>query len=152
MIKKLFMLGDISALFERDLNRLIKEIQSYDDEATLWKIEPGISNSAGNLTLHLIGNLNHFLGKGILNSGYVRERDKEFSDKNVPREKLISDVREVIMMIKNAMNNFSVEDLEKNFPIEINNTTASAHRTIMHLYGHLNYHLGQINYHRRLLS
>ena len=146
------MLGYISALFERDLNRLIKELEAYNEETTLWKLEPGISNSAGNLTLHLIGNLNHFIGTGILHSGYVRERDKEFSDKNVPREKLISDVRDVIVMIKNAMNNFSVEDLEKDFPIEINNTTTSAHHTITHLYGHLNYHLGQINYHRRLLS
>ncbi len=144
------MQTSLAALFERDLNRLIKEIKSYNDENDMWKIVEGISNSAGNLVLHLIGNLNHFFGTTLANTGYIRDRDKEFSDKNVSREKLIDDINDTIAMIKNALEKISNDDLEKDFPVEINNTISSTGFILIHLSGHLNYHLGQINYHRRM--
>ncbi len=145
------MLSEITELFERDLNRLIKEIQSYEDENDIWKIQPGISNSAGNLVLHLVGNLNHFIGATLANTGYIRDREKEFSDKNVPRIKLINDITETIVIIKSALKNLLKNDLEKDFPLAINNTISSTQFILIHLSGHLNYHLGQINYHRRLI-
>ncbi|HEY5407636.1 MAG TPA: hypothetical protein VIJ92_11120 [Ginsengibacter sp.] len=79
------MTTTIAALFERDINKLIEEINLYKNEEDIWKIKEGISNSSGNLTLHLLGNLNHFIGATLGNTGYVRERDKEFSLKNIPR-------------------------------------------------------------------
>lgn len=145
------MLAEISGLFERDLNRLVKEIQSYEDENEIWRIKEGISNSTGNLVLHLIGNLNHFIGATLGNTGYVRNRGKEFSDKNIPRKKLIEDINETIPVIKTALKDLSKDDLEKDFPLAINNTISSTQFILIHLSGHLNYHLGQINYHRRLI-
>ncbi|MEO8568801.1 MAG: DUF1572 family protein [Ginsengibacter sp.] len=145
------MLTSITALFERDLNRLIKEIQSYKDDNDIWRIKEGISNSAGNLALHLIGNLNHFVGATLGNTGYVRDREKEFSDKNVPQKKLIEDIGETIVVVRTALKNLSKDDLEKDFPHSFNNIISSTEFVLLHLLGHLNYHLGQINYHRRLI-
>ncbi len=71
-------------IFERDLLKLKEEISLYKDENNLWVTEKQISNAAGNLTLHLIGNLNHFIGATLGHTGYVREREKEFSTKNIP--------------------------------------------------------------------
>lgn len=145
------MLISITTLFERDLNRLIKEIQSYEDEKDIWRIKEGISNSAGNLVLHLIGNLNHFVGATLGNTGYLRDREKEFSDKNVPQKKLIEDIDDTIVVVRTALKNLSKDDLEKDFPHSFNNTISSTEFVLLHLLGHLNYHLGQINYHRRLI-
>ena len=145
------MLISLTTLFERDLNRLIKEIQSYEDENDIWRIKEGISNSAGNLVLHLIGNLNHFVGATLGNTGYLRDREKEFSDKNVPQKKLIEDIDDTIVVVRTALKNLSKDDLEKDFPHSFNNTISSTEFVLLHLLGHLNYHLGQINYHRRLI-
>ena len=145
------MLISITTLFERDLNRLIKEIQSYEDEKDIWRIKEGISNSAGNLALHLMGNLNHFVGATLGNTGYLRDREKEFSDKNVPQKKLIEDIDDTIVVVRTALKNLSKDDLEKDFPHSFNNTISSTEFVLLHLLGHLNYHLGQINYHRRLI-
>ena len=49
--------------FNRDLKRLHKEIEAYTDEAVLWQKAEGISNPAGNLCLHLVGNLNEYIGR-----------------------------------------------------------------------------------------
>ena len=66
-------------LFKRDLGKLKEEVDSYQNEANLWIVTNDVSNSAGNLCLHLVGNLNHFIGAVLGDSGYVRQRDLEFS-------------------------------------------------------------------------
>ena len=142
---------NLSQLFERDLEKLKTEIDAYTNETDLWKTEEGISNSGGNLCLHLIGNLKHFIGKLLGNSSYERQRDKEFSDKNIPPSDLLKAVDETIAIVNTTLENLSANDFQKIFPSNIFGeiTTESF---IMHLYGHLNYHLGQINFHRRLLN
>jgi hypothetical protein len=103
-------------IFERDLNKLKEEINLYKEESNLWKIEKNISNSAGNLALHLIGNLHHFIGAVLGNTGYVREREKEFSAVNIPRELIIQNIDATIIMVKNVLLNLSDEALyEVNF-------------------------------------
>lgn len=146
------MLAYITTLYETNLNKLIEEINLYKNEDDLWKIKEGISNSAGNLTLHLIGNLNHFIGATLGNTGYIRERDKEFSLKNIPRTKLIEDINSVSAIIKNTLQGLTEADIEKNFPLPVNDTTTSTSFVLVYMHAHLNYHLGQINYHRRLLA
>ncbi|HCX22935.1 MAG TPA: DinB superfamily protein, partial [Cytophagales bacterium] len=74
---------ELAELFTRDLNRLIKELEQYPNEEQLWVVTEGINNSAGTLTLHLIGNLNHFFGAILGNTGYIRNREAEFSDRNI---------------------------------------------------------------------
>ena len=139
-------------LFERDLQRLKTEIELYKDEDNLWVLKEGISNTAGNLCLHLVGNLNHFIGATLGNSGYVRHREDEFSLKNIPRQDLLINIANCILVVKNTFSKLSDADMEKDFPLEKHGTIVSNMHMLMHLYAHLSYHLGQINYHRRLLD
>ena len=140
------------SLFERDLNKLITEVELYKNEENLWIVENNITNSAGNLTLHLIGNLNTFIGKEIGKTTYIRDRDLEFSQKNVPRIELIQKINETKIMIKNALNHLTNEDLLEDYPVLKFDETTTIEYLLVHLTLHLNYHLGQINYHRRLLD
>ncbi len=142
----------LSELFERDLQKLRTEVNLYKDEANLWIIKDDISNSAGNLCLHLLGNLNHFIGEALGNSGYVRHRDDEFSLKHIPRQDLILNIDNCILVLKNTFSKLAEEDMEKNFPLEKHGAIVSNTHMLLHLLGHLSYHLGQINYHRRLLD
>ncbi|MCC6582621.1 MAG: DUF1572 family protein [Chitinophagales bacterium] len=137
-------------IFERDLGKLKEEISLYTDENNLWKVEKQISNSGGNLALHLIGNLNHFIGATLGNTGYVRERDKEFSDKNIPIQKILDNIDATIIVVKNTLSNLPAEDFEKVFPLEKHGQIVKTDFMLLHLLAHLEYHLGQINYHRRL--
>ena len=139
-------------IFERDLQKLIAEINLYKDEDNLWLVKEGISNSAGNLCLHLVGNLNHFIGATLGNTGYVRHRDYEFSLKNIPRQDLLMNIENCILMVNVALKALPEEDLVKEFPLEKTGTIVSNTHMLLHLLGHLSYHLGQINYHRRLLD
>lgn len=140
------------SLFERDLNRVIDELNLYQSESDIWKIEGNISNSAGNLALHLVGNLKTYIGKEIGNFDYVRNRDLEFADKNVPREKIVADLSDTIAIIKDSLKSVSDEDLKKDYPLLVLSESTSTEYFLVHLATHLNYHLGQINYHRRLIE
>ena len=142
----------LNELFERDLQKLKTEINLYKDEDNLWVIKEGISNSAGNLCLHLIGNLNHFIGATLGNSGYVRHRDDEFNLKNIPRQDLIINIDNCMLIVSNTFSKLTAADMEKEFPVEKHGTIVSTMQMLLHLFGHLSYHLGQINYHRRLLD
>lgn len=142
----------LKSLYTRDLNKLKAEIEFYKNEAVMWKIENNISNSAGNLCLHLVGNLSHFFGAILGNSGYVRQRDLEFSLKDVPRSELIEKVDETLDVVIKTLDQLNKEDLEKEYPIEALGYKMTTEYFLIHLIGHLEYHLGQINYHRRLLD
>jgi len=139
-------------IFDRDLNRLITEINLYRDENNLWLVKEGISNSAGNLTLHLLGNLNYYIGGVLGHTGYVRHREDEFTLKKILRADLITNIENCIVIVKNALNKLLPEDLEKNFPVEVLGKISTTNFILIHLTTHLTYHLGQINYHRRLLT
>lgn len=140
------------SLFERDLNRVIDELNLYQSESNIWKVEGNISNSAGNLALHLIGNLKTYIGKEIGNFDYVRNRDLEFADKNVPRERIVADLNDTVAIIKDSLKFVSDEELKKDYPLLVLSDRTSTEYFLVHLATHLNYHLGQINYHRRLIE
>lgn len=142
----------ISELLERDLKKLVAELDLYKNEQDMWQVEGEISNSAGNLTLHLIGNLNHFIGEVLGKTGYIRQRDLEFSQKNLPREFLKSEVLKTIEVVKKAVADTPDEIWTGDFPIEKHGQIVSTEHILIHLFGHLNYHLGQVNYHRRLVQ
>ena len=142
----------LTEIFERDLQKLIAEINLYKDENNLWLVKEGISNSAGNLCLLLAGNLNHFIGATLGHTGYVRHRDDEFSLKNIPRRDLLLSMENCMLMVKDTLKNLPGEELEKDFPLEVFGRTVRTDFMLVHLATHLDYHLGQINYHRRLLD
>ncbi len=142
----------LAEIFERDLLKLKEEILGYKDENNLWLVENLISNSAGNLSLHLIGNLNHFIGATLGNSGYLRQRDLEFSSKHIPRQEIIQEIENTITIIVPVLQRLTNEDLTKDFPLEKHGKTVKTDYMLFHLLTHFSYHLGQINYHRRLLE
>ena len=146
------LLETILLLFERDLNKLITEIELYKNEDNIWRVDKNISNSAGNLTLHLIGNLNTYVGKEIGKINYVRNRELEFSQKNIPRQELIKNVKDTITVVRNSLLTFPVHELENEYPILVFTEKTSTAYFLIHLTTHLSYHLGQINYHRRLIE
>jgi hypothetical protein len=142
----------LKLFFERDLNKLKLEIESYQNEANIWRIEDAILNSSGNLCLHLIGNLNAFIGAELGNTGYVRDREFEFSGKQIPKRDLLEKIDHTLSMINSTLDSLNKEQLKQEYPKIIFKEKMSVEYFLIHLTTHLTYHLGQINYHRRLLD
>jgi uncharacterized damage-inducible protein DinB len=145
------LINTLVELFDRDLDRLKKELSAWRDESNLWYTAGDVKNSAGNLVLHLVGNLNHFIGAVLGDSGYIREREKEFSQKNIARSDLLEQVELTKKVVIDTLSALAPARLEKSYPLEVlgkkDMTTAFF---LIHLSTHLNYHLGQMNYLRRL--
>lgn len=139
-------------IFDRDLNKLKDEISAYKDENKLWIISEDIKNSTGNLCLHLCGNLQHFIGAIIGNSDYVRNREAEFGTKDLPKSELLKGIDNTIVAVEKSLNDLKEEKLNEIFPINVFGYEMTTAYFLVHLIAHLDYHLGQINYHRRLLD
>lgn len=146
------MIETLIKFFLRDLEKLKTEISSYKDEKNLWKISGDIKNYAGNLCLHICGNLQHFIGSVLGNSDYIRNRDAEFSRKNVPLQELVNEIELTAKIVEKTLKELKEEELTKTFPINVFGYEMTTEYFLVHLVGHLNYHLGQINYHRRLMD
>ncbi|HJW16889.1 MAG TPA: DUF1572 family protein [Flavisolibacter sp.] len=146
------LIDTLKILFNRDLNRLISEIEQYNTDAGIWKREGRIANSAGNLCLHLVGNLNTYIGKELGGTSYIRNRELEFTAKDIPRQELIQMVRRTIDVINQALDNLNENCLPMEYPILVFDKATSIEYLLVHLTTHLTYHLGQINYHRRLIE
>ena len=142
----------LKTLFERDLNRLQNEIKLYKNEKNLWIVDKHITNSAGNICLHIIGNLNGYIGAEIGNTNYVRNRPIEFTLKDISKAELIDNIEKTKMVIAAVLDKLTTEHLEKEYPILVFEYKTSTGYLLIHLTTHLTYHLGQINYHRRLLD
>lgn len=139
-------------IYKRDLAKLKAEIELYSNEADLWRVDGKIANSAGNLTLHLAGNLRHFFGAILGDTGYVRDRDREFSEVGVSRADLLAGVDQAAADVLATLEKLTADDLARTYPIEVFGHPMTTEFFLVHLATHLNYHLGQINYHRRLLG
>lgn len=142
----------LRTFYGRDLDKLYKEIESYRSEEALWRVGGNIANSAGNLCMHLVGNLNTYVGARLGASGYVRDRPFEFAGKGVPRATLLAQVREVAATVDRVLASLTDADLSSGYPEEVSDGHVSTGYFLTHLAIHLGYHLGQINYHRRLLD
>ena len=146
------ILQSLESIFSRDLLKLSREIELYKDVNVIWHYEKNISNSAGNHCLHLVGNLNTYIGAEIGKTGYIRNRDAEFSSKGVEQSVLIQMASETMKTVKESLLNFNPALLHTEYPLLVFDTKTSYEFFLIHLATHLNYHLGQINYHRRLLD
>lgn len=142
----------LNKIIQRDLQKLKSEIESYKVESNLWRIEKNISNSAGNLCLHLVGNLNSYIGATLGQTGYVRDRDAEFSLKNIPRKELIQKIEDTISVVNKVLPTLDDDTIQKEYPLLVLKEKTSTEYFLIHLTAHLGYHLGQVNYHRRLLD
>lgn len=146
------LIETLKILFNRDLNKLKFEIESYEYENQIWAVEKNISNSGGNLCLHLIGNLNTYIGAEIGKTGYIRNRPLEFSLKDIPKSELIQKIEDTIVVVNNALDIITESDLTAIYPQIVFEKEMTTGFFLVHLSTHLAYHVGQINYHRRLLD
>jgi Protein of unknown function (DUF1572) len=142
----------LASFYERDIRRLIEEVNSFEDEKDLWRTQGSIRNSCGNLVLHVIGGLNHLIGATLAQTEYVRDRDQEFIRKGVERKDLVAQLEELIPMIRGTLNALTPEQLEADYPIFFDQPNSSTNYVLVQLLIHLNYHLGQVNYLRRILD
>ena len=139
-------------LYERDLKKVRAEIEQYENEADLWETADGISNSGGNLCLHITGGLQYLIGAVLGETGYVRDREAEFTEKSVPRDQLLARIDTTIDSVTSTLAKLTTADMEKPYPLDILGHPMTSEFFVTHLVGHVNYHLGQINYHRRILA
>ncbi len=138
--------------FQRGLQQVSAELKQYKNPAACWQTAPGISNPAGNLALHLAGNLQHFIGALLGQSGYQRNRELEFSAREVPLEQINRELEHAGKAIDQVLGNMTEAQLSANYPVPFQEKTVQVDYMLLHLLAHLQYHLGQINYHRRLLD
>ena len=146
------MIDSLREAYRSKIGTLRKEIESYSSDAAVWELSEGISNSGGTLCLHLIGNLNHFIGANLGETGYVRERDIEFSDRGVSRSELLERIDRLEAVVEETLGNLTEEDLSKEYPEVLFDKQMQTGMVLAYMSGHLSYHLGQLNYHRRLFD
>ena len=141
----------LTEIYLNGLQQLETEIAAYTSEEQLWLTTEGISNSGGNLCLHLLGNLNHYIGATLGQTTYMRNRDAEFSNKNIPRAELLSAIAATKIMVEQVLPSLTPEQLKQEYPFDFKGKQTTEWYLLL-LVSHFNYHLGQINYHRRLVN
>ena len=142
----------ITTVITRELKALRREIETYPGEDDLWDIRPGITNPGGNLALHLAGNIQYFIGNVLGKNGYVRNREAEFADKDVPRAELLREIDNAIAAVAAGMGKITEADLAKPYPEAVGGVHSTMGAFLAHFATHLAYHLGQVDYHRRILT
>ncbi|MDP9054680.1 MAG: DinB family protein [Acidobacteriota bacterium] len=143
---------ELSLLFQRDLTRLIQELHAFPSEESLWAKAPGVSNSAGNLFLHLEGNMREFIGRQLGGVAYTRNRDLEFGSPPVPAAEIARRIEALPPLITRVVAGLSDGVMNANYPEAVGGLRQSTRHFLLHLYGHLNYHMGQIDYIRRIVT
>ncbi len=146
------LVQSVAAILEREMRALQRELEAYPDERELWRLPPGVANSAGTLTLHLTGNLQHYLGAVLGATGYVRDRPAEFAARDVPRVKLLREIEAARAAVRAGTARLREEDLKADFPEVLGGARIQLGEYLVHLVSHFSYHLGQIDYHRRVVT
>jgi uncharacterized damage-inducible protein DinB len=144
--------SSIGSMLNRDLSALRREVEAYAEESDLWRVVPGITNSAGTLVLHLAGNLQHYFGACLGQTGYVRDRPAEFSRRSVPRAELLRDIEAARAAVAAGLATLDSSQLTAEFPETVADARVTTGEYLMHLATHFAYHLGQIDYHRRVVT
>ena len=143
---------ELASLFARDIARLIQELHAFPDTAALWKTAPGVSNAAGTLALHLEGNLREYIGRQLGGIDFARDRSKEFSARGVSQSELIERLEAVKASIPPVIAALSDAQLDARYPEQVLGQPMTTRQFLVHLAGHLNYHLGQVDYLRRFVT
>ena len=142
----------ISAILTRELRSLRRELEAYENEADIWRLAPPIANSAGTLALHLVGNLRYYVGARFGGTGYVRDREAEFRDRGIPLSQLLMRIDTAIREVEDALSRVTDAQLAARFPEPVAKLHLNSRDFLIHLAVHAGYHLGQVDYHRRLLT
>ena len=144
--------ADLLVLFRRDLRCFIREVELFPDDASLWRTLPGIANSAGNLALHVAGNLRHFVGTVLGGTGYVRQRDQEFAQREGSRAAVVAELESALTETEASLRDLWPEAMAATYPVPVAGHPLATGRFLLHLAVHLGFHLGQVGYLRRALT
>src|SRR4051794_39610967 len=136
------IIDTLRTLLQRELAAVRRSIEAYPDEKSLWVEKPGLPNTGGNLALHLAGNLQHFFGAVLGNTGYARDRDSEFSRRGVPRAEVLAQLDAADKAIVAGMDAITDDRLPKPYPEKVAGVTITTGDFATHLLSHLAYHLG----------
>ncbi|MBX9928816.1 MAG: DinB family protein [Gemmatimonadaceae bacterium] len=146
------MLDALRVILVRDLNGVIAELEAYPDDASVWQLPAGAPNSAGTLALHLEGNLRHFIGAVLGGTGFVRDCEAEFALRDLPRAELAARLSTARGEVESTLRALAPERLNERYPLAVGGMQPPTDAFLIHLAAHLTYHLGQIDYHRRLTT
>jgi hypothetical protein len=138
-------------LLLRELGALKREIAAFPDDAGPWQTRPGVTNTAGTLALHCAGNLQHFIGAKLGGTGYVRQRDLEFSRRDVPRAELLAELDRAMEAV-GTLAGMSDKDVPSVYPDAFGGKPVDTGYMLVQLAVHIAYHLGQVDYYRRLVT
>ena len=144
--------NDLVTLFVRELETVQREVEMCPNDEALWKTSPGVSNSVGNLAAHLAGNVQHFIGAVLGKTGYVRNRDHEFSRREGTRAEIVADLSAAIAAVKQVLPALSDADYEREYPEAVGGVKMRTSLFLMHLASHAAFHLGQADYLRRIAN
>ena len=136
----------------RDLHAMERELALFPDETSVWRTLPGVANSAGNLALHVAGNLRHFIGHVLGGSDYVRDRDREFSQRSGSREDLRAQLAQAEEVLRSVLPVLDAQALDAPYPAAPGGLAVSTGTWLLHLATHLAFHLGQAGTLRRALT
>ena len=146
------MTQDLSRLLVRELETFAREVELFPDDESLFKTLPGVTNSAGNLALHVCGNLQHFVGAVLGATGYVRNRELEFSSRSGKRDDVARRLRETAAVVASTLARLPEVALSQAYPEPVAGVQLPCGRFLMHLAVHLGFHLGQAGYLRRVVT
>lgn len=144
--------ADVGAIIDRDLRTLRRELEAYPDERQIWQEVPGMPNSAGTLALHLAGNLQHYIGARWGGTGYLRDREAEFARRGAPRAELVAEIERARAAVAAGLARIDEAALDLDYPETIAQSRIRTGEYLIHLLTHFAYHLGQLDFHRRVVT
>src|SRR5262245_11524857 len=136
------MLSDIRRLITRDLEGFQREIALFPDDESIWRTAPGVTNSAGNLAVHVCGGLQYCVGAVLGGEAYVRDREAEFGRRSGSRDDVIAELARTMVVVNAALSGPAHAWIGKPFPIAVNGLALRTEMFLLHLVSHIAFHLG----------
>lgn len=152
LVRAMTLAADLTRLLLRELAAFEREIDLFPDDETLWAVVPGIANPAGTLALHIAGNLQYFVGAVLGGTGYVRNREAEFSARGLTRDGVRAELRAATTAVRHALPGLTDEALRQPYPAAPGGLAVRTDLWLMHLVAHTAFHLGQAGYLRRCVT
>ena len=144
--------ADVRRLLLREVATFRREVELFPDDESLWKTVPGVTNSAGNLALHIAGNLRHFVGAVLGKTGYVRDREAEFATRSGTREMVVKALDAALADVDTTLASLDDAAMAAPYTSGPKGVEVTTQRWLIHLATHAAFHLGQAGYLRRIIT